>query len=82
MPDDATVAEGDAGFLGMASRLNPVQLPPGMCQLVENMRHASVEAHVLDELAHSGGELHRVETRGHAYKSGISFYYGRVVGHQ
>ena len=38
MPDDATLTEGDAGFLGMASRLNPVQLPPGMCQLVENMR--------------------------------------------
>ena len=38
MPDDATIIEGDAGFLGMASRLNPVQLPPGMCQLVENMR--------------------------------------------
>lgn len=38
MPDDATIVEGDAGFLGMASRLNPVQLPPGMCQLVENMR--------------------------------------------
>jgi hypothetical protein len=38
MPDDATIIEGDAGFLGMASRLNPVQLQPGMCQLVENMR--------------------------------------------
>ena len=38
MPDDATIVEGDAGFLGMASRLNPLQLPPGMCQLVENMR--------------------------------------------
>lgn len=38
MPDDATVIEGDPGFLGMASRLNPVQLPPGLCQLVENMR--------------------------------------------
>lgn len=38
MPDDATIIEGDAGFLGMASRLNPLQLPPGMCQLVENMR--------------------------------------------
>ena len=38
MPDDATIIEGDAGFLGMASRLNPVQLPAGMCQLVENMR--------------------------------------------
>ena len=38
MPDDATVVEGDPGFVGMASRLNPVQLPPGLCQLVENMR--------------------------------------------
>lgn len=38
MPDDATIVEGDAGFLGMASRLNPVQLQPGLCQLVENMR--------------------------------------------
>lgn len=38
MPDDATIVEGDAGFLGMASRLNPVTLPPGMCQWVENMR--------------------------------------------
>ena len=38
MPDDQTITEGDAGFLGMASRLNPLQLQPGMCQLVENMR--------------------------------------------
>lgn len=38
MPDDATIIEGDAGFLGMASRLNPVQLPPGMVQRCENMR--------------------------------------------
>jgi len=38
MPDDATIIEGDPGFTGMASRLNPVNLPPGMCQLVENMR--------------------------------------------
>ena len=38
MPDDATIVEGDAGFVGMASRLNPLQLQPGMCQLVENMR--------------------------------------------
>lgn len=38
MPDDVTVVEGDPGFAGMASRLNPVQLPPGLCQLVENMR--------------------------------------------
>ena len=38
MPDDATIVEGDAGFLGMASRLNPLQLQPGMVQYVENMR--------------------------------------------
>lgn len=38
MPDDQTITEGDAGFLGMASRLNPLQLPPGMVQYVENMR--------------------------------------------
>lgn len=38
MPDDATIIEGDAGFLGMASRLNPLQLPPGMVQYSENMR--------------------------------------------
>ena len=38
MPDDATIVEGDAGFLGMASRLNPLQLQPGMVQRCENMR--------------------------------------------
>ncbi len=38
MPDDATIVEGDAGFTGMASRLNPLQLPPGMVQRCENMR--------------------------------------------
>ena len=38
MPDDQTITEGDAGFLGMASRLNPLQLPPGMVQNCENMR--------------------------------------------
>jgi hypothetical protein len=38
MPDDATIVEGDAGFLGMASRLNPLQLQPGMVQYCENMR--------------------------------------------
>jgi hypothetical protein len=38
MPDDATIVEGDAGFLGMASRLNPLQLQPGMVQYAENMR--------------------------------------------
>lgn len=36
--DDATIIEADPGFTGMASRLNPVQLQPGLCQLVENMR--------------------------------------------
>jgi hypothetical protein len=30
--------DGDAGFAGFASRLNPVTLPPGMLQLSENMR--------------------------------------------
>jgi hypothetical protein len=38
MPDDQTIIEGDAGFIGMASRLNPLQLPAGMVQYVENMR--------------------------------------------
>ena len=38
MPDDATIVEGDAGFIGMASRLNPLQLQPGMVQRCENMR--------------------------------------------
>jgi hypothetical protein len=38
MPDDQTIIEGDAGFLGMASRLNPLQLQPGMVQYCENMR--------------------------------------------
>jgi len=38
MPDVQTIVEGDAGFLGMASRLNPLQLQPGMVQYAENMR--------------------------------------------
>lgn len=38
MPDDAPIVEGDSGFLGMASRLNPLQLQPGMVQYCENMR--------------------------------------------
>ena len=38
MPDDATIIEGDAGFIGMASRLNPLQLQPGMVQYCQNMR--------------------------------------------
>jgi hypothetical protein len=38
MPDDQTIVEGDAGFVGMASRLNPLQLQPGMVQYCENMR--------------------------------------------
>jgi hypothetical protein len=38
MPDDQTIVEGDAGFIGMASRLNPLQLQPGMVQYCENMR--------------------------------------------
>lgn len=36
--DDATIIEGDVGFTGMSSRLNPATLPEGMCQWVENMR--------------------------------------------
>jgi hypothetical protein len=38
MPDDQTITEGDAGFTGMASRLNPLQLQPGMVQYCKNMR--------------------------------------------
>jgi hypothetical protein len=38
MPDDQTIVEGDAGFIGMASRLNPLQLQAGMVQYAENMR--------------------------------------------
>ena len=30
--------DGDMGFIGYASRMNPVTLPPGMLQLSENMR--------------------------------------------
>lgn len=30
--------DGDAGFIGYASRINPLNLPPGMLQLSENMR--------------------------------------------
>ena len=33
-----TARDGDAGFTGFASRLNPVALPAGMLQLSENMR--------------------------------------------
>lgn len=32
------VRDGDAGFVGYASRINPVALPSGMLQLSENMR--------------------------------------------
>jgi hypothetical protein len=39
MPLESPIArDGDAGFIGFASRLNPVALPPGMLQLSENMR--------------------------------------------
>ena len=39
MPLESPVLrDGDAGFLGYASRLNPVALPAGMLQLSENMR--------------------------------------------
>ena len=33
-----TASDGDAGFLGFASRMNPVALPAGVLQLSENMR--------------------------------------------
>ena len=36
--ESPTVRDGDAGFIGYASRLNPVALPAGMLQLSENMR--------------------------------------------
>ena len=36
--DDNTVRDGDAGFTGFASRLNPVTLQPGMLQDSLNMR--------------------------------------------
>lgn len=36
--DNQTTREGDSGFIGMASRLNPLQLKEGMVQLAENMR--------------------------------------------
>jgi hypothetical protein len=38
MLDQPTVRDGDAGFIGFASRLNPVALPAGVLQLSENMR--------------------------------------------
>lgn len=36
--DNPVQREGDGGFIGMASRLNPLQLKEGMVQLSENMR--------------------------------------------
>jgi hypothetical protein len=36
--ENQTVRDGDAGFIGFASRLNPVALPAGVLQLSENMR--------------------------------------------
>lgn len=39
MPLESPIArDGDTGFIGYASRMNPVTLPPGMLQLSENMR--------------------------------------------
>lgn len=39
MPLDSPLQrDGDTGFIGMASRLNPLQLQPGMVQLAENVR--------------------------------------------
>jgi hypothetical protein len=36
--DNPTSREGDSGFIGMASRINPLQLKEGMVQLAVNMR--------------------------------------------
>jgi len=36
--ESPTVRDGDAGFIGFASRLNPVALPAGVLQLSQNMR--------------------------------------------
>jgi hypothetical protein len=36
--ESPTVRDGDAGFIGFASRMNPVALPAGVLQLSENMR--------------------------------------------
>jgi hypothetical protein len=38
MLESPTVRDGDAGFIGFASRMNPVALPAGVLQLSENMR--------------------------------------------
>jgi hypothetical protein len=38
MSDDVTNRDGDAGFLGVASRLNPLTLPAGMLQDSVNLR--------------------------------------------
>jgi hypothetical protein len=38
MTESPTVRDGDAGFVGFASRMNPVALPAGVLQLSENMR--------------------------------------------
>lgn len=35
---DQVIRDGDQGFIGFASRLNPLTLPAGMLQLSENMR--------------------------------------------
>ena len=35
---DQVIRDGDMGFVGYASRMNPVTLPAGMLQLSENMR--------------------------------------------
>jgi hypothetical protein len=39
MPLESPIArDGDAGFIGFASRLNPVALPAGVLQASDNMR--------------------------------------------
>jgi hypothetical protein len=35
MLESPTVRDGDAGFIGFASRMNPVSLPAGVLQLSE-----------------------------------------------
>jgi hypothetical protein len=36
--NDRVVEEGEVAFLGLASRMNPVSLPPGLVQMSQNMR--------------------------------------------
>ena len=36
--ESPVLRDGDAGFIGFASRLNPITLPAGVLQASENMR--------------------------------------------